>query len=331
MRNNTLRWLLFALLVSAMALALGHRDQLDVAALREWADRAGVAAPVLFVAIYALGTLLFLPGSVITLAGGAIFGPILGTFYNLVGATLGALLAFLVARFLAADWVERKTGGRLKRLKEGVEKEGWRFVAFVRLVPLFPFNLLNYALGLTRIPPSQYLIATSVFIIPGTIAYTYLGYLGGEAAAGGEGLVQKGLLALSLLAVVAFLPRLVARLRQGATLSIDELRARLGRPGAPLVLDLRSPADYQGELGHIPGSINIPLEELEARLPELAPSLEKPLALICTTDRRSRKAARILAREGFGNVHVVLGGMTRWNRQSLSWQGGTPSAGGSMG
>ncbi|WP_338063196.1 TVP38/TMEM64 family protein [endosymbiont of Riftia pachyptila] len=82
-----------------------------------------------------------------TLAGGALFGPVLGTFYNLTGATIGAVLAFLIARFFTSNWVEQKTGGHLKRLKEGVENEGWRFVAFVRLVPLFPFNLLNYAVG----------------------------------------------------------------------------------------------------------------------------------------------------------------------------------------
>ena len=96
--------------------------------------------------------MLFLPGSVITLAGGALFGPVWGTFYSLTGATAGAAAAFLVARYLASDWVHRKAGGWTKQLIEGVDKEGWRFVAFVRLVLLFPFNLLNYALGLTRIP-----------------------------------------------------------------------------------------------------------------------------------------------------------------------------------
>ena len=104
---------------------------------------AGPVAPLLFILIYALATVLFLPGSVLTLAGGALFGPVLGTLYNLTGATLGATLAFLIARYLAADWVADKTGGRVKQLINGVEAEGWRFVAFVRLVPLFPFNLIS--------------------------------------------------------------------------------------------------------------------------------------------------------------------------------------------
>ncbi len=93
----------------------------------------------------------------------------------------------------------------------GVEAEGWRFVAFTRLVPLSPFNLLNYALGLTRIPLLPYVIATWICMLPSALAYTWLGYVGREAAAGGEDLIRKGMLALGLLVAVAFLPRLVER------------------------------------------------------------------------------------------------------------------------
>ncbi|VAX23873.1 DedA family protein, putative, partial [hydrothermal vent metagenome] len=126
----------------------------------------------------------------------------------------GAALAFLVARYMASGWVERKVGGKLKKLYDGVEEEGWRFVAFTRLVPVFPFNLLNYALGLTRIKFSHYVISTFIFMAPGGIAYTYLGYAGKEALAGGEGLIQKGLMALGLLALAAFLPRFITRMRK---------------------------------------------------------------------------------------------------------------------
>ncbi|EGW55209.1 VTT domain-containing protein [Candidatus Endoriftia persephonae] len=317
MRSKALRWLLFALLASAISLTILYRDHIDAGALQQWVEQAGPAAPLLFMVIYAIGTVLFLPGSVMTLAGGALFGPVLGTFYNLTGATIGAVLAFLIARFFTSNWVEQKTGGHLKRLKEGVENEGWRFVAFVRLVPLFPFNLLNYALGLTRIPLLHYLIATYLCMLPGAIAYTYLGYAGREAVAGGEGLIQKVMLALALLAVVAFLPRLIGRLRQGPTMNIDALRERLNKEDELLLLDVRTANDYQDKLGHIVGSLNIPLEELESRLAELTPYLEKPVALICTTDRRSKKAAQILGSQGFADVHVVIGGMTQWNKNAL--------------
>lgn len=315
MNSKVLRWGLFLLLTGAIGVAFVYRKQLDVTTLQQWVDNAGMAAPLLFMAIYALATVLFLPGSVITLAGGALFGPVLGTFYNLTGATIGAALAFLIARYLASDWAEQKIGGALRRLKEGVEKEGWRFVALVRLVPLFPFNLLNYALGLTRIRFRDYVIASYICMLPGAIAYTYLGYVGREAAAGGEGLVQKGLLALALLAVVAFLPRIIGRLRQGSTLSIDDLQQQLNQKQNPLLLDVRTAEDYAS--GHIAGALNIPLGDLEKRIDELARDLQRPIAIICTTDRRSRKAAQRLGREGFGDVQVVLGGMTQWLKQSL--------------
>jgi uncharacterized membrane protein YdjX (TVP38/TMEM64 family) len=317
MRSKALRWVLAALLATGIVLAVLYRGRLDAAALQQWMEQAGAAAPLLFMLIYAIGAVFFLPGSVLTLAGGALFGPVLGTLYNLTGATIGAMLAFLIARYLASDWAEQKSGGHLKRLKEGVESEGWRFVAFVRLVPLFPFNLLNYALGLTRIRLSHYLIATYVCMLPGAFAYTYLGYAGREAVAGGSGLVQKGLLALALLAAVAFLPRIISHFRQGPTLSIDELRERLDKDDKLLLLDVRSADDYIGELGHIAGSLNIPLEEIESRLTELTPYLEKPIALVCTTDRRSKKAAQILGKDGFADIHVVIGGMTLWRQQGL--------------
>jgi uncharacterized membrane protein YdjX (TVP38/TMEM64 family)/rhodanese-related sulfurtransferase len=267
--------------------------------------------------VYALAAVLFLPGSVLTLAGGALFGPVLGTFYNLTGATLGATLAFLIARYLASDWVAKKAGGRVKQLINGVEGEGWRFVAFVRLVPLFPFNLLNYALGLTRLKFSHYLIATYVFMLPGAIAYTYLGYAGREAVAGGEGMIQKGLLALALLAVVAFLPRLIGRLRRGAMIEFEDFKRRLDAGNGLVVLDVRPADAFSGEQGHIDGAVNIPLEELPQRMAELGDYLERPVVIVCRTDRMSAKAAVLLTEEGFTDVHVVRGGMTKWNEAGL--------------
>jgi uncharacterized membrane protein YdjX (TVP38/TMEM64 family) len=217
MTNKVSRFLLLVAIIAGITVAVVYREALDASSLEVWVNNAGFAGPVLFILIYAVAAVFFLPGSVLTLAGGALFGPVLGTFYNLSGATIGATLAFLVARHLASDWVEQKTGGRLKQLKKGVEAEGWRFVAFVRLVPLFPFNLLNYALGLTQIKLSHYVFASYLFMLPGATAYTYLGYAGREAVAGGESLIQKVLLALAMLAVVAFLPRLIGRLRQKPT------------------------------------------------------------------------------------------------------------------
>lgn len=313
MKNKLIRFSLFGLLLAAIIIAVQYRQQLDATVLQAWVEQAGVAGPLLFMLLYALGTVLFLPGSVITLAGGAIFGPLWGTFYNLTGATLGATLAFLIARYFASDWVEQKAAGRVKQLKQGVEDEGWRFIAFVRLVPLFPFNLLNYALGLTRIRLSHYIIASYICMLPGGLAYTYLGYAGREAVAGSEGLIQKGIIALALLASVAFIPRLIGQLRRGAMMSVTELKQVLDGQAETLLLDVRTATDFIDEQGHIACAMNIPVEELADRLDEIRHYLNKPIYLVCRTDRRSSKAAQILSRNGFSDVHVVRGGMTDWN------------------
>ncbi len=316
MNQKLLRLLLFAAVVAGIALVVNYREHLDAAQLEALLVDAGTAAPLLFMLIYIIGTVFFLPGSVLTLLGGALFGPWWGTFYNLTGATIGAMLSFLAARYLASDWVANKTGGRMKQLINGVENEGWRFVAFTRLVPLFPFNLLNYALGLTKIPFSQYSIATYICMLPGAMAYTYLGYAGKEAIAGGEGMVQKIMLATALLALVGFLPRLIGKLRSKPMIAIDELKKCLDASEDILLLDVRTTEDYAGEQGHIAGSMLLPVEELEQRIHELDDYLEKPVITICRTDRKSAKAAQILAKNGFADVHVAKMGMTDWNKKA---------------
>lgn len=210
-------WLRIGLLILlgvAVLLAYTHRNALDTEGIVRTIHGAGILAPLTFMAIYAVATVAFVPGSVLTLAGGALFGPVAGTFYNLTGATIGATLAFLAGRHLGLDKLRARMGGRAAEIIEGVEREDWRFVALLRLVPLVPFNLLNYALGLTRIRLSRYIVTSYIAMLPGAFAYTYLGYAGREAAAGSSGLIRKGLLALALLAAVALLPRLTQRIRK---------------------------------------------------------------------------------------------------------------------
>lgn len=311
--KKLIRVVILLLLIAGITAAVIYRDQFDAASLESWVNNAGSAGPLVFMLIYTIGTVFFLPGAVLTLAGGALFGPVFGTFYNLTAATIGAMISFLAARYLAHDWVEKKTGGRMKALKQGVEGEGWKFVAFVRLVPLFPFNVLNYALGLTKIKFSHYSVATYIFMLPGAIAYTYLGYVGREAVAGGDGLIQKIMLALALLAIVGFLPSLIGRLRRGPMMDVDELKQKIDAKEDVLLLDVRSASDYVGEQGHVDGSLLIPLEDLPSRLSEIENFQEKTVMTICRTDRRSAKAAQILTKNGFADVHVIKQGMTDWN------------------
>lgn len=310
------RLLLALLLAAAIGWVVLNRDSLDAAMLEARLAALGLWAPLAFAALYALGTVLFAPGALFALAGGALFGPAWGVAWNLAGATVGATAAFLVARYLAADWVARRAGGRLGRIIAGVEAEGWRFVALVRLVPLFPFNLVNYALGLTRIPLAQYVLATAVCMLPGAVAYTWLGHAGRGVAEGGMDAWRAGLLALGALALLLFLPRLVRSIRAlppaVAWTEPEALRAALGTPAAPLVLDVRTAEDFHGPQGHIPGAFNLPLEDLPDRLDTLDPS--RPVVTVCTTDRRSSKAAAILGAAGF-EVSVLRGGMKGWPDQ----------------
>jgi uncharacterized membrane protein YdjX (TVP38/TMEM64 family) len=187
-------WRLIVLvgLVSAIAYLAQHREFLQRSLLERESLRFSRLAPILFVLVYAAVTVLFVPGSILTIAGGALFGPVWGTLWNLSGATLGATLAFLMARYVASDWVSRTTGERLTRLMRGVEEEGWRFVAFVRLVPFFPFNLVNYAFGLTRIRIIEYVAASFVCMAPGALAYTWLGCAGRKPLRGSRPQFGKG-------------------------------------------------------------------------------------------------------------------------------------------
>lgn len=325
MRRFLPRFALALLLIAAAALAAVHRDKINPAMLDAWLGSLGSFgpwAPVGYVALYALATVALVPGAIFGLAGGVLFGAIWGSLWNLLGATLGATLAFLVARYIAADWVARKAGGLLKRLIEGVDAEGWRFVALVRLVPLFPFNLSNYALGLTRIPLPHYVIATLVFMVPGVVAYTWLGHAGRGALTGEADAVRYGLFALALLAAIALLPRLVGRMRDSfAWIEPKDLKRRLDGGEGVTVVDVRGPDEFTGSFGHIATARNIPVAELDGRLAELAGLERAPLVLVCRTDKRSATAARTLRAAGFTQVIVLRRGMEQWNDAGLPVEG----------
>src|SRR5262249_55936736 len=141
MSQRVLRISLVVLLAGGVGVARVSPRGGTPAAVVAWVEGLGVWGPLVFVGVYSLAPALWVPGAVLTLAGGALFGPLLGALLSLAGATVGATVAFLLARSVAADWVEQRLGRRLQAIKAGVEREGWRFVAFVRLVPVFPFNL----------------------------------------------------------------------------------------------------------------------------------------------------------------------------------------------
>ena len=166
---------LLALVVVARLTGLSGYISLDgLGRLRDWIGGFGVAAPLVFIAIYVVATVAFLPGTPLSLLAGLVFGPVFGTLWAVIGATIGATLAFLIGRYAARGLVEGSTSNneRLKRLDEGVERQGWRMLLITRLVPLFPFNLQNYAYGLTKIGLATYVLLTALCIVPGAAVFT---------------------------------------------------------------------------------------------------------------------------------------------------------------
>lgn len=215
-RRHWLKFLLLnVLIVIAFLLIYFFREHFQYAELKTWIMSHGVWAPVVFGLVYTVAVVFLLPASVLTIVGGLLFGPWWGTLINLISATLGAGIAFFTSRYIASNWVEERVGGRLRQLKQGIELGGWRFVAIVRLTPILPFNVLNYAIGLTRIKPLTFIWASTVFMLPGTLAYTYLGSLGESILTDGSyEIMQKAAITISLFILLSCLPWIVRHIKK---------------------------------------------------------------------------------------------------------------------
>lgn len=143
--------------------------------LQEFVASAGWAAPAVFVFAYAIGTVAFVPGAAMTALAGVLFGPLVGTGLVVAGATAGATAAFGLSRRLGRSRMQRLLGPRLSRADGWLERRGFGAMLGLRLTPLVPFNVLNYAAGLSRVPTKSYVTATALGIIPGAFAYASLG------------------------------------------------------------------------------------------------------------------------------------------------------------
>ncbi|HXV61338.1 MAG TPA: TVP38/TMEM64 family protein [Vicinamibacteria bacterium] len=178
-------------------------------AFNVWVSGLGVIGMIAFGLMYAVATVLMLPGSLLTLAGGATFGLLPGFVTVLFGATAGAALAFLVSRHLARkrveNWIQKKPS--FDAIDKAVAKQGWKIVLLTRLSPVFPFNFQNYAYGLTSVSFAQYTLASWIGMIPGAFLYVYLGTLGrsGLEAAAGAGRAETLRLVLQVVGLLATL------------------------------------------------------------------------------------------------------------------------------
>jgi uncharacterized membrane protein YdjX (TVP38/TMEM64 family)/rhodanese-related sulfurtransferase len=312
-----LRGFLVALLLGGVVIVIANYTAMDSATVDVWVKEAGAVGPIVFIVVYAIGTVLLVPGPLFMLVSGALYGPVYGTFYSLTGVMIGAAIAFLIARFIAADWLEAKIGGRLKRLKEGVEQEGWRFVAFLRLVPVFPSILINYALGLTRIKFSHYFFTSYICKLPAVAAYVYVGHAGLEAISGTENIIPTVLIGMTLIGIALFIPRLIINLRRDPPMDVAELKAQLQAGEKILLLDVRTAEELSGDQICIVDEMKVSIDDLEQRLDELADYIEQPIALFSPSEKLSSIAAEILVSNGFAHVHIVRGSIGELEQTGL--------------
>lgn len=176
--------------IVAILVALGvflfvrYDVQTELVRILTWIDDQGIVGVIVYIAVYITATVLFIPGSVITLGAGFIYGVGYGSIYVSIGSTIGAFFAFLVGRYLARGWIERRVAGnkQFAAIDTAVGKEGWKIVLLTRLSPVMPFNLLNYSYGLTGIRAGHYFLASWIGMMPGTVMWVYIGTLFGSLA-----------------------------------------------------------------------------------------------------------------------------------------------------
>ena len=191
-RFNTLRfWLKVIFLIASVLILIAVSQKLNISVRFSnllqstllWVKMLGTMGAIAFIVIYNLATILFVPASILTLGGGAIYGVVWGSIYVFVAATLGAIFAFLIGRYFARGWFSEKIRNNMtfRAIDAAVAIDGFKIVLLTRLSPIFPFNMLNYVFGVTRVALKDYILG-SIGMIPATIMYVYLGSLIGDVA-----------------------------------------------------------------------------------------------------------------------------------------------------
>lgn len=216
MKKSIIKILITVGIVAVVYLMLryyGVTDEIrleNVPKIKTWVASFGKIAPFIYIGLYLVSTVFFLPGSPVTVLAGFVFGPLWGVFYASVASIISVSIAFLIARYVARDLVEGwvKDNAQFRKIDEQVEEQGWRILMFTRLVPIFPFNLQNYAYGLTSIRFSTYVLVSAIFMLPGTAVFVQLG----GAFVSGEGNIWKTLLYLGVAGVLMVLLSLIPKL-----------------------------------------------------------------------------------------------------------------------
>ncbi len=216
MKKNVIKILIAVGIIAAVYFVLRyygiteHIRLENVPKIKTWVESFGVIAPLVYLGLYLTSTIFFLPGSPVTVLAGFVFGPLWGVIYASISSIISVAFAFLIARYVARDLVEGwvKDNSQFRKIDEQVEEQGWRILMFTRLVPIFPFNLQNYAYGLTSIRFTTFVFISAIFMLPGTVALVLLG----GAFVSGEGNVLKTMLYLGIAGVFMLVLSLVPNL-----------------------------------------------------------------------------------------------------------------------
>ena len=298
------RPLLAMALVGGAALAILQLEAGDPERIESAILGLGLWAPLAFFAVYVLAMVLLGSAALLCLAGGALFGPVWGTALNAAALFAGAVAGFYIGRYLAGDFVRRRARGRFKQILDGVEHEGWRFVTFVRLVPVFHHASVSYALGATRIRFRAFAIPTAICGLPGAFAFAWLGHVGREAASGAEGLVAEALVALGLIATLAFVPRVMMRWRRRhgiAYADVVEIR-RAGEPMEVLLVDDDGVPPAAGSVE------SVGRDALGGWMESNRQRWRTPFVVAAENEGLARRAARRMRESGFADVRYLFGG-----------------------
>ena len=204
------RALVLLLLILGVAAAWHWRAQLDPKAIGD-AIGGSPLAPVLFLAAQSVAALVFVPRTIFGVVAGLLFGVWWGVFWSAIGSVLGAVAGFLVVRYVNSGLIEPETIGRIGPLLERLERGGWRSVAALRLIPVIPHSLANYAIGLTRVPLGAYAFGSLVGQLPMTVAYVELGAAGQRLVFGGKGWIAPTVIGVAALLLSVLIPALARR------------------------------------------------------------------------------------------------------------------------
>lgn len=210
--RQALTVILISLIISVFY--IGAKSHINLAKFQSFINNLGVMAPIVFVLIYCIAPVLFIPITPLSITAGALFGPLWGTIISVLGANTGASITFLLSRYLLKSWADQKSSQRVIIIQKKIQEHGWKFVSISRLIPIFPFNLQNYLFGITDINFRTFFFASLLGVIPGAIAYSYLGFLGKNALSGDQDSAIKIFIPVIFIILISMFPYIIKKLRR---------------------------------------------------------------------------------------------------------------------